>query len=721
MRSKFLLLYILIYIPIILIGQVNTDDYRLSIQKTNEKIKIDGVLEEAAWKNAAVAKDFFMIIPVDTGKATQFSEARVSFDDENLYIAIIFFNNSTQGKYVVESLKRDFSFGKNDNFLVAIDPFNNQNTGFAFGLNAYGAQWDGTMYDGRSVDLNWDTKWYSEVQFDEEKWVCEIAIPFKSIRYNEEITEWGINFSRLDLKASEKSSWAPVPRQFPSVTLAYAGALVWDSPPPKQSSNVSLIPYLSNNLNSQDNATPNNTFKVGGDLKYSLTSALNLDVTVNPDFSQAEVDQQVTNLDRFELFFPERRQFFLENGDLFSNFGYTTIRPFFSRRIGLNVPIQGGIRLSGNLDENWRIGIMDIQTRQDEGLNLAAENFGVVTLQRKVFDRSNLSVIFVNKQAINLNNDQNNTSAYNRNVGLEYNYFSADNLWNGKLLFLKSLSPLAKQQGEVFASHIGYQSTRWNWRLQQEYISGNYSAEVGFIPRNNYIKLQATGGYLYYTNKETPLLSHGPRVGRTYYFDTDFNKKDQTQQLDYLFNFKNRSRFTLGIRRQYIELLTDFDPLRTQIAKLTAGTKHEWNSFTFSYDAKPQNRFTYSAELITGGYYDNGKRNAFLGEFGYRFQPYLELSSLVNYNKIELPAPWNTNSFWLLGIKSNLTLTNKIFFSNLFQYNEQLGLWNFNSRFQWRYKPASDIFLVFNSNEISVPNVATGWNLTLKVNYWLNL
>ena len=195
----------------------------------------------------------------------------------------------------------------------------------------------------------------------------------------------------------------------------------------------------------------------------------------------------------------------------------------------------------------------------------------------------------------------------------------------------------------------------------------------------------------------------------------------QTQQLDYLFNFKNRSRFTLGIRRQYIELLTDFDPLRTQIAKLTAGTKHEWNSFTFSYDAKPQNRFTYSAELITGGYYDNGKRNAFLGEFGYRFQPYLELSSLVNYNKIELPAPWNTNSFWLLGIKSNLTLTNKIFFSNLFQYNEQLGLWNFNSRFQWRYKPASDIFLVFNSNEISVPNVATGWNLTLKVNYWLNL
>ena len=276
-------------------AQINFENYQLPITKTSETIKIDGVLDESTWETASVGKDFFMITPVDTGKATQFSEARVSFDNEFLYIAMIFFNNSIQGEYVVESLKRDFSFGKNDNFLVAIDPFNNQSTGFAFGLNAYGAQWDGTMYDGRSVDLNWDTKWYSEVQFDEEKWVCEIAIPFKSIRYDETSGVWGINFSRLDLKASEKSSWAPVPRQFPSVTLAYAGALVWENPPPEQGNNISLIPYISDNL-SQENSDPeSNSFKIGGDLKYNLTSALNLDVTLNPDFSQAEVDQQETN------------------------------------------------------------------------------------------------------------------------------------------------------------------------------------------------------------------------------------------------------------------------------------------------------------------------------------------------------------------------------------------------------------------------------------------
>ena len=701
-------------------AQINFEDFQIEIKKTNEPIVIDGILNENTWKEASVGKDFFMITPIDTGKATQFSEARVAFDDEFLYISIIFFNNAVQGDYVVESLQRDFSFGKNDNFLVALDPFNNQSTGFAFGLNAYGAQWDGTMYNGRNVDLNWDTKWYSEVKFDRDKWVCEIAIPFKSIRYEEGNRRWGINFSRLDLKASEKSSWAPVPRQFPSVSLAYAGALIWNTPPPPQGSNVSLIPYLSNNAVKTNSNATDNAFKLGGDLKYNLTSALNLDLTINPDFSQAEVDQQVTNLDRFELFFPERRQFFLENADLFSNFGYKTIRPFFSRRIGLNVPIIGGVRLSGNVDENWRIGVMDIQTQKDESLNLAAQNFGVLTVQRKVLDRSNISMIFVNKQGLN-STDQKASSSFNRNLGLEYSYFSTDNLWNSKILLLQSFDTMKDNKGGVLASHLGYQSTRWNWRVQQEYVAGNYDAEVGFVPRKNYIKLEAVGGHLFYTDSDTPLLSHGPQVGRTYFFDTDFAKKDQTDQFKYLFNFKNRSRFSLSWSENFVELLSDFDPIRTQVASLKAGSQHQWSSFTATYDSKPQNRFTYSLGMLTGGYYNQGKRSAFLSELGYRFQPILEINTVANYNRIELPYPWNTNSFWLLGIKANLTLSNKLFFSNLYQYNEQLGLWNFNSRFQWRYKPASDIFLVFNSNEMKVPEFTSGWNLTLKVNYWLNL
>ncbi len=697
-------------------------DYVLKIGKTSEEIVLDGQLNESIWETADLAKNFSMILPQDDRKATQFSEVRMAYDDKNIYLAVIFFNNTVKGDYVVESYKRDFSFGKNDNFLVAIDPFNNMTTGFAFGLNAYGAQWDGTMYDGRSVDLNWDTKWYSEVAFDEEKWTAEIAIPFKSIRYNDDLNQWGISFSRLDLKASEKSGWTPVPRQFPSITMAYSGILEWDNPPPSQGSNISFIPYLSGEIDSPQKGTTNQDLNAGADVKFNLTSSLNLDITLNPDFSQAEVDQQVTNLDRFELFFPERRQFFLENADLFANFGYENIRPFFSRRIGLNNPILGGIRLSGNIDEKWRVGLLDIQTQAEEEKGLPAENFGVFSLQRKVLDRSSIGMIFVNKQSLGDLEDTKTTSEeYNRNLGLEYNYFSVDNLWNGKLMYLKSFSPGSTDDDAIFAGNLTYNDNNFLGRVQTEYVGENYNAEVGYIPRTHYYKFDTSLRYLFFPSQDSKILSHGPLFGSNQYFNFDGVGIDRGTQLGYEVNFKNRSEMVLTFENQFIVLQNPFDPIRTGIQSLGALTEHRWNSINLAYDSKPQSLFTYALESSYGGYFQDGKRWLFFSEMGYRFQPYVELNSLVSFNHIELEEPWGTNGFWLLGVKSNFTFTRNIFFSNLYQYNEQQKLWNFNSRFQWRYKPASDIFLVFNSSDtrMLIPN--RNWNLTLKINYWINL
>lgn len=697
-------------------------DYVLKIGKTSEEIVLDGQLNESIWETADLAKNFSMILPQDDRKATQFSEVRMAYDDKNIYLAVIFFNNTVKGDYVVESYKRDFSFGKNDNFLVAIDPFNNMTTGFAFGLNAYGAQWDGTMYDGRSVDLNWDTKWYSEVAFDEEKWTAEIAIPFKSIRYNDDLNQWGISFSRLDLKASEKSGWTPVPRQFPSITMAYSGILEWDNPPPSQGSNISFIPYLSGEIDSPQKGTTNQDLNAGADVKFNLTSSLNLDITLNPDFSQAEVDQQVTNLDRFELFFPERRQFFLENADLFANFGYENIRPFFSRRIGLNNPILGGIRLSGNIDEKWRVGLLDIQTQAEEEKGLPAENFGVFSLQRKVLDRSSIGMIFVNKQSLGDLEDTKTTSEeYNRNLGLEYNYFSADNLWNGKLMYLKSFSPGSTDDDAIFAGNLTYNDNNFLGRVQTEYVGENYNAEVGYVPRTHYYKFDTSLRYLFFPSQDSKILSHGPLFGSIQYFNFNGVGIDRGTQLGYEVNFKNRSEMVLTFENQFIVLQNPFDPIRTGIQSLGALTEHRWNSINLAYDSKPQSLFTYALESSYGGYFQDGKRWLFFSEMGYRFQPYVELNALVSYNHIELEEPWGTNGFWLLGVKSNFTFTRNIFFSNLYQYNEQQKLWNFNSRFQWRYKPASDIFLVFNSSDTRMLTPNRNWNLTLKINYWINL
>ena len=703
-------------------GQKINKDYVLKIGKTSEEIILDGELNESIWKIADVAENFFMILPQDDRKATQFSEVRMAYDDKNIYLAVIFFNNTIKGDYVVESYKRDFSFSKNDNFLVAIDPFNNMTTGFAFGLNAYGAQWDGTMYDGRSVDLNWDTKWYSEVAFDEKKWTAEIAIPFKSIRYNYNLEQWGISFSRLDLKASEKSGWTPVPRQFPSITMAYSGVLEWDNPPPTQGSNISFIPYLSGEMDSPQKGTTNQELNAGADVKFNLTSSLNLDITLNPDFSQAEVDQQVTNLDRFELFFPERRQFFLENADLFANFGYENIRPFFSRRIGLNNPIVGGIRLSGNIDEKWRVGPLDIKTQAEKEKGLPAENFGVFSLQRKILDRSSIGMIFVNKQSLGKLEDTRTTAGeYNRNLGLEYNYFSADNLWNGKLMYLKSFSPNLSDDDAIFAGNLTYNDNNFLGSVQAEYVGENYNAEVGYVPRTHYYKFDTTLRYLFFPSQDSKVLSHGPLVGSIQYFNFDGLGIDRGTQLGYELNFKNRSEMVFTFENQFIVLQGPFDPIRTGIQRLEALSEHRWNSINLAYNSKPQSLFTYALKSSYGGYFQDGKKWLFFSEMGYRFQPYIELNTLVSYNHIELEEPWGTNGFWLLGIKSNFTFTKNIFFSNLYQYNEQQKLWNFNSRFQWRYKPASDIFLVFNSSDTRMLTPNRNWNLTLKINYWINL
>jgi hypothetical protein len=238
------------------------------------------------------------------------------------------------------------------------------------------------------------------------------------------------------------------------------GTLLWDEPPPTAGSNISIIPYALGGISKDYENKKTTAYRkdIGGDVKIAVTSSLNLDLTINPDFSQAEVDKQIVNLDRYELFFPEKRQFFLENADLFANFGYATIRPFFSRRIGLNAPIRFGDRLSGKLDKNWRIGLMDTQTGKVAETGLPAQNFGVIALQRRVFARSNIGFIFINKQAVSYTPGADSSkpvySLYNRNAGLEYNLASANNQWTGKFLFLKSFSQAGGKNDWVHAANL---------------------------------------------------------------------------------------------------------------------------------------------------------------------------------------------------------------------------------------------------------------------------
>jgi hypothetical protein len=694
-------------------------DYRYHIKRANSAISIDGVMDEPAWLAADSADNFHMVLPMDTSLAKVKTSVRMTYDDKNLYILVINYN-LLAGPYMVESMKRDFNFVKNDNFIFFIDPFDARTDGFTFGANAAGGQWDGSMYAGGSVDLNWDNKWYSAVKTYPDKWIFEAAIPFKSIRYKKGIREWGINFSRNDLKAAEKSAWAPVPRQFPTASLAYTGTLVWDEDPPTSSSNVSVIPYALAGVTKDYQAGTAPQFKkeIGGDAKISVTPSLNLDLTVNPDFSQVDVDQQVINLSRYQLFFPEKRQFFLENGDLFYNFGYSDIRPFFSRQIGLNQPIDFGARLTGKLNKDWRIGAMDIQTENSAANSIDGANYGVITLQRRVLDRSNIGFIFVNKDITG--SIPGVTNLNNSNVGAEFNLASTSNMWTGKLLGLKSFTPGKEGHDLVLADHVQYFSKYWQLYLQEEYVGKNYNAAVGYVPRVGYVKINPLILRNFFP-KKGPILSHGIQFTSNYYFNESFQRTDNESVLSYILTFRNRSALTISGINDYVKLQQPFDPTNTGRDSLAIGTQHRYNTLDILWSSKPQSVFTYQLEATGGGYYDNGHRLSFSGTIGYRIQPYVNIAVNGNYTDLRLPQPYGDTRFILVGPKVDVTFTNTLYFTTYVQYDDQQRNMNINTRFQWRYRPASDFFIVYGENSIPSPYQPRNRQLVIKWTYWWNI
>jgi len=703
-------------------AQKSNAKYHYHIRRATSPITIDGIADEQAWQDAAVAENFYMVLPMDTSLANACTEVRMAYDQKNIYILAICYK-PLAGPNMVESLKRDFSFQKNDNFIFFMDTFNDQTSGYSFGSNAAGAEWDGTMYEGGKVDLNWTNKWVSAVKDYPDKYIFEAAIPFKSIRYKKGISEWGINFSRNDLKATEKSSWAPVPRQFPTASLAYTGTLIWDSPPPEPGSNISVIPYALTSISKDyvDNKRVAVKANAGVDAKIAVSSALNLDITVNPDFSQVDADKQVINLSRFELFYPETRQFFLENGDQFGNFGYSTIRPFFSRKIGLTSNIIGGFRLSGKLDKNWRIGVMNMQTASND--SLPAQNFTVIALQRKVFARSNIGFLFVDKQAFNFPNvptsSQPANSKYNANAGVEFNLASASNAWTGKELILKSFTPGKTGHDFTDAGNLQFTNKYWTVGGEYEYVGANYNAEAGYVPRHGYIKVNPVIAYLFLPAGGA-VLSHGPQLNLTDYYDGSFNPTDNRSFLSYLVTFRNRSTLTGLVEHDYVKLLSPFDPTNYVGDSLRTGNKSHWNNLELSYFSVPQRVFTYDFTFDYGGYYDNGKKISLATDVGYRFQPFVNILWSTTVSSIQLPSPWNRNTFWLIGPKLDVTLTNKFFMTGYFQYNQQGKNFNINTRLQYRYRPASDFFIVYTDNYLPMPfNVKTRM-LVFKFTYWLN-
>ncbi|MEK0443052.1 MAG: hypothetical protein RL403_2030 [Bacteroidota bacterium] len=736
--KRFLFFFILVGVIISFQGNAQAPAQQNAFAfKLKEPITLDGILDEAIWKDAEGWNgNFRQYFPSDTSLSKFPTRVKVAFDDTNLYLAAIMENTGPR-KYVSTSLRRDYRGEQNDGISFVFDTFNDGTNAFQFGVNPYGVQREALLANGgsRAEDLNlaWDNKWYAEAKMMENHWQVEVIIPLSTLRFKEGAQNWNVNFYRVDSHTGERSTWAPIPRNIPIISTAFLRKMIFEEPLQKKGANVSLIPYVAGRTsrNFLENSSEPLRPAIGGDAKIGIGPAMNLDLTFNPDFSQVEVDQQVTNLDRFEIFFPERRQFFLENGDLFDSFGQPRSRPFFSRRIGVDIDsatgqnvqskIIYGARLSGKLNENWRVGAMNMQTATDEDAGIVGKNFTVLALQRKVFERSNIGLIYVNKESLALDEYQQlfDPTAYNRLLGVDYNLNSANGKWTGKVFYHRTFESEKVDKPYSFNAYLLYNDLHWNWTFSIQDVGKSYNPEVGFVPRSDFKRINPDLTYLFYP-KSKFINRHGPKIEFEGLWNETLGTTDRDINFGYLIRFNSLAELEVTQRNRYVYLFSNFDPTRSGGAPLAAGTDYSYQNVLVEFRSNPRKKLNVGMVGEFGEYF-TGSIQRITSQTGLRLGYLANISMNFNYARIRLPQPQRDADLILVGPRIDLTLTKDLFWTTFVQYNSQIDNMNINTRIQWRYAPVSDFFLVYTDNYFPGDFLPKQRSLVFKLNYWLNL
>ena len=741
MEFNFLRFFVLLYFWILsyaLSAQNNAQAYRLNIKRMDEKIRLDGMLDEPFWEDLEIATNFWMNFPVGGTPVDDEvqTSVKIAYDDDFIYIGV---ECHGKGPFLVQSLKRDNdSFWNGDAFAVVFDPVNERTNGAIFGVNSAGVQTEALITGeparrgGQLSGYNkvWDNKWYTEASITENGWTAEMMIPFKSLRFGRK-GHWGINFIRVDAQNNANHSWAPVPIQFYGTDLGYLGQLIWDKPPRNEKGNISLVPYLLGNVykDYESKSDLSQSFALGMDAKIAINSNLNLDLTVNPDFSQVDVDEQQTNLTTVNLRFPERRLFFLENSDIFSNFG-TNAKPFFSRKLGLDddgntIPIIYGARLSGNLNKNLRIGLMNTQTQEQE---LPGNNYSSFALHRRILKRAVLRGYFHNRVGYTDGSVQEDN--FNRIGGLEFNYSSEDSKWRAVTGYGLAFSNENQSENYLFNLFGGYGGRAFNVMVNISGLGDNYINDFSLIPRQkHYDALEdttyilgfnhwwATMGYKFYP-ENTFINQHGFSLTTNGDRTATSNQLIQDKhQLSYKFLMKNTSTLDLTYAHEGVNLLypfgfTDNEPLPAQLYRFDYGQ--------IKYVTDRRREIKLTSGFRYGSFY-NGTRTEFSLAVDYRVQPWGNFSLNFVQNDLEFSGNYGAEQLLLFGPKAEINFSKNFFWTTFMQYNTQSDNFNINSRLQWRYMPMSDLFIVYSDNYMVEYFGPRNRGLVLKLNYWFNL
>lgn len=709
---------------------------KIEVRYINGSINVDGELSEPEWQTAGMGSDFWQFFPTDSALSINPTEFRLLYDDHHIYVGIRATVKSDN--YVVASLRRDFGGTNNDNVTLMFDTFSDGTTAFLFGMTPYGVQREAFISGGGSdrngFNTSWDQKWLLKSTMYEDHYILEASIPFSSLKFREGSQLWRVQCYRWDMQTNEQSAWAKVPQNQMLSSLAFMGDMEFEKPLGKSRTPFSIIPYV-NGLTSKDyvNDKTDSKLTFGGDAKVAIGNSMNLDITVNPDFSNVEVDDIFTNLTRFEVFLPEKRQFFIDNNDLFGNYGdaFGSANPFFSRRIGLardgsgnqiENRIIGGVRLSGKLSDNMRLGFLNMQTAADTENQIASYNNMMVAVQYKMFSRSSLGLFAVNRQTFGDYDFLDPSREYNRVFGIDYNMASADNKWTGKFYLHKSFQPDDNKGNLSWQTTVTYQPRKFRYTADLQYVDEDFRADLGFVQRTGVFKNGNGFSYNFYPKKGKVSL-HSPGVMALYYWrpNLEWKRVDHTYSLYYNINFTNQATLRADIRNNFTFLTFDFDPTRTPGAVPIPGNKgYDYSNASINYTSNPAKVFSFTL-LTSGGQFFNGHSFSAGTVLTYRFQPWALVSLTSQYDVINLPEPYSSADYWLFTPKVDVTFTKSLFWSTLVQYSNQRDNLGVNSRLQWRFAPLSDLYLVYNDNYFSNEFGPKFRSINLKVSYWLNI
>lgn len=673
--------------------------------KIERVLKADGHLDEAEWVKAPAVNVDFQVEPFQGRKASFSSTVKLLYNRQFLYVAAILQDSIGKNSYRAPNLKRDYAFEENDLFGIAIDGFNDKRNALVLQSNAYGAQRDLLSFDDRAFDIDWDGLYRVRTHRSDSSWVAEFAIPWQTLRYpktdGNKPQDWGINFFRVRRSSNELSVWSPHPRSMSPLRMDYAGKLTGIIPPPPTATNIRFIPYLLQvSKNSKGTEIGNSTtsdFKMGGEIKWAISPTSVMDFTFNTDFAQADVDRQVNNISRFSVFFPERRQFFLENASLFSAGlapvnevvgGSMYIQPFFSRTIGLDqnvnpIAITAGTRFVYR-SEKRNLG--GIYMRQGEGDGDPFTNFLVARYSENFGKQNRVGAIVTTKSSPSNVATTGAVDAFIR--------------FNDKFSFsgMGTLTQDSRNSQQGFAEYgqFLYKDNLVTLYWTHTVVSDNYNPEMGFVSRKNVLS-NSQGVDFNVRGKWLPTFIRFWQPGvytEVYHSLKTGNIVEQKLVSGPLwFNLQNG-----GILGGYIDasvqnLEEEFNPVGIRIKP--GSYRYFRKGFLLASD--PSAKYSASTEYGWGGFFDGSLQNVD-AKFRVAPIPHLNVGLSWNWSKFEdVGVARETKEVNLLILETRMAINPRLQLIGFYQKNTTDNLNSVNMRLAWEYQPLSYVYLVFNT------------------------